>query len=234
MKRHRTSPTGTALPPLTPQKAAKRVRAARSQLRKSNTVDAAMALQKAELDHRDAFRDHLRLAVNNVRPKLLVLGYGRHGKDTVAELLRDRHGFRFISSSEFVGRECLWDAWGRYRYADFDAMYADRHNHRETWMQLIARYNTPDKTRTARTMLERGYDLYVGMRRLDELEASRHLFDYVLWVDRSRHQPPETGSMDITLENARPDLVIDNNGSLEDLRAKILETFSSIGLSSLS
>lgn len=217
----RTSPTGTALPPLTPQKAAKRVREARAQLRKSKTVDAALALQRAERDHRDAVSDHLELAVNNVRPRLLVLGYGRHGKDTVAELLRDMHGFRFISSSEFVGRECLWESWGRDRYTDFDAMYADRHNHRKKWMELIARYNTPDKTRTARTMLERGYDLYVGMRRLDELQASRNLFDRVIWVDRSEHQPPETGSTDITRDNARPDLVIDNNGTLDDLRAAV-------------
>lgn len=221
MTKHRLSAGGVALPPLTPNDAANRVRTARAQLSKTRSVDAAIALQQAQRDHREAVRDHLRLAVNNVRPKLLVLGYGRHGKDTVAELLRDRHGFKFISSSEFVGRECLWDEWGRDRYEDFDAMYADRHNHRETWMQLIAAYNTPDKTRTARTMLERGYDLYVGMRRLDELQASRHLFDRVIWVDRSQHQPPETGSMDITIDNASPDLVIDNNGTLEDLKAAV-------------
>ncbi len=224
----RTGANGVALPPLSPQNAAKRVRSARYQLIKSKTIDAALALQKAERDHRDAVRDHLSLAVNNARPRLLVLGYGRHGKDTVAEMLRDLHGFRFISSSEFVGRECIWDSWGRDRYPDFDAMYADRHNHRETWMELIAAYNTPDKTRTARTMLERGYDLYVGMRRLDELEASRHLFDHVMWVDRSQHQPPETGSMDITMENARTDLVIDNNGTLDDLREHVAAFIASI------
>lgn len=61
----RMSPTGTALPPLSPQKAAKRVRAARAQLRKSKTVEAAQALQKAERDHRESVRDHLALAVDN-------------------------------------------------------------------------------------------------------------------------------------------------------------------------
>lgn len=61
----RMSPTGTALPPLTPQKAASRVRAARAQLRKSKTVDAALALQRSERDHRESVRDHLALAVDN-------------------------------------------------------------------------------------------------------------------------------------------------------------------------
>lgn len=151
------------------------------------------------------------------RPKLLVLGYARHGKDSVAEMLHRKHGFRFISSSEFVGRECIWQVWGSVRYPNFEVMFEDRVNWREIWMQMISDYNTPDKTKTASTMLERGYDMYVGMRRFDELEASRDLFDYVIWVDRSEHLPPETGSMDITECNAQWDFKINNNGTLEDL-----------------
>lgn len=156
------------------------------------------------------------------RPKLLILGYGRHGKDTCAEMLA-AHGYKFVSSSEFVGREIIWETWGSIRYESFEAMFEDRVNWREQWMRMIAMYNTPDKTRTARTMLSRGYDLYVGMRRLDELEACKRakLFDYIIWIDRSEHLPPETGSMDITPENAQPDFVIDNNGSLDDLRVRV-------------
>ena len=160
------------------------------------------------------------------RPKLLILGYARHGKDTVAEMLHRKYGFRFMSSSEFVGREIIWETWGKTRYHSFEAMFADRVNWRKQWMEMISLYNTPDKAKTARTMLERGYDLYVGMRRYDELEASRDLFDYVIWVDRSEHLPPETGSMDITRDNARPDFVVDNNGTLEELERSVdyLET----------
>ena len=155
------------------------------------------------------------------RPRLLILGYARHGKDSVAEMLHRKHGFRFISSSEFVGREIIWEQWGQFRYPDFESMFEDRVSWRELWMQMISAYNTPDKTRTARTMLERGYDLYVGMRRMDELEASRDLFDHIIWVDRSQHLPPETGSMDITERNAQWDYKIDNNGTLEDLERNV-------------
>jgi hypothetical protein len=157
------------------------------------------------------------------RPKLLILGYARHGKDTVAEMLHRQHGYRFISSSEFVGREIIWEDWGRRRYPTFEAMFEDRVNWREVWMEMIAAYNTPDKTRTARTMLERGHDLYVGMRRMDELEASRHLFDYIVWVDRSKHLPNETGSMDITEDNAQWDYKIDNNGTLDELEKTVMD-----------
>jgi len=52
---------------------------------------------------------------------------------------------------------------------------------------------------------------------MDEYEASRHLFDYIIWVDRSEHLPPETGSMDITRDSAEADFTINNNGTLADL-----------------
>jgi len=164
------------------------------------------------------------------RPRLLIIGYARHGKDSVAEMLAEEYGFKFTSSSEFVGREVIWEDWGKARYDSFEAMFADRMNWRETWMRMIAEYNTPRKDRTARTMLDREYDLYVGMRRMDELVASGHLFDYVVWVDRSEHLPPETGSMDITERNAQPDYVIDNNGDLDQLRKNVQVFARDIGL----
>jgi len=160
------------------------------------------------------------------RPKLLILGYARHGKDTVGEILRDEFGFRFTSSSEFVAREVMWDNWGCAVYDSFEDMFADRVNHRVLWMQMISAYNTPDKAKTARTMLERGFDMYVGMRRQDELDVARELFDRVIWVDASLRHPPETGSMDITEESANPDWIVFNNGSLDTLRDNVRKLVS--------
>jgi hypothetical protein len=107
------------------------------------------------------------------KPKLLILGYGRHGKDTVAEMLHENHGYQFESSSHLIGRLAVWDNWGCAVYDTFEEMYEDRVNHRVLWMQMISAFNTPDKTKTATTMLDTGADLYVGMRRLDELEACK-------------------------------------------------------------
>ena len=36
--------------------------------------------------------------------KLLVIGHGRHGKDTVCEILRDHYGYTFESSSQFCSK----------------------------------------------------------------------------------------------------------------------------------
>ena len=42
------------------------------------------------------------------RPKVLVIGHGRHGKDTVAERLQQRYGLSFTSSSLFCAEKVIW------------------------------------------------------------------------------------------------------------------------------
>lgn len=147
------------------------------------------------------------------KPKLLIIGHGRHGKDTVAEMIQNSMDLKFTSSSLFVAQECIWNAWGKERYQSFEDMFEDRHNYRKTWADLISAYNTPDKTRTARTMIERGYDMYVGMRRADEFEACKaiNLFDYVIWVDASKRMPLEP-SDSMEMYQAMAQITIDNNG----------------------
>lgn len=150
------------------------------------------------------------------RPKLLIIGHARHGKDTLAKKIRDKLGFRFTSSSVFVGKECIWPEWGKERYNSFEEMFADRVNHRATWASLISAYNTPDKTKTAKIMIARGFDMYVGMRRMDEFTACRQakLFDCVIWVDAIKRLPPE-GRESMELTAACADLYCDNNGPEE-------------------
>lgn len=156
--------------------------------------------------------------------KLLIIGHGRHGKDTVAEILRDYHGRAFVSSSLFCSsfvRDEMEDIG--ITYSDFEACYEDRHNHRDFWFDAISRYNTPDKSRTAREMLEQGNDIYVGMRNREEFESCKRdkLFDCVVWVDRADHLPSEpTSSMELGKEDA--DLIIDNNSTKTALWLKVL------------
>ena len=146
------------------------------------------------------------------KPRLLIIGHGRHGKDTVAEIIANVMQLKFSSSSRFVAEKFIWDVWGKERYESFDDMFADRVNYRSTWKDLILAWNTPDRTRTAVTMLSEGNDMYVGMRSRDEFEANKEnkTFDYVIWVDSSKRLPPEDeDSMELTMEDA--DIVIDNN-----------------------
>jgi len=158
------------------------------------------------------------------KPKLLIIGHARHGKDTVAEKISNKMGLTFRSSSLFVAEECIWHQWGSRRYNSFEEMFSDRVNHRETWANLISAYNTPDKTRTAKTMLARGCDMYVGMRRRDEFAACQaaRLFDHVIWVDAIKRLPRESKkSMELNQSDA--DIYFDNNGPSKNIDALVCE-----------
>ena len=157
------------------------------------------------------------------KPYVLILGHARHGKDTVAEMIAKNFDVKFTSSSKFVAEEIIWPEWGKDLYKDFDEMFEDRVNHRARWADMIEAYNTPDPTKTAGTMFERGFDLYVGMRRMRELEACmcNGVFDHILWV-RNDGQPPEgKDSFDISITVA--DTIITNNHDLEMLEARVLK-----------
>jgi len=162
--------------------------------------------------------------------KLLIIGPARHGKDTAAEYLRDRHGLSFISSSAFLAETVIRPALaGRGMFYDsLAACYADRVNHRALWRELIEDFNREDPARLAREILALA-DCYVGMRMARELWASRALFDAILWIDASgRGLPPESReSMDITFDPAWM-IRIDNGGPVEAMFAQLDDWVRSI------
>jgi thermostable 8-oxoguanine DNA glycosylase len=156
------------------------------------------------------------------RPKLLVIGHGRHGKDTVCEILRQDYGFQFQSSSEFCARKFIYRALkSKYRYSDYDECYRDRHNHRSEWFDMIHEYCRDDYARLGRDIFAEN-DIYCGLRNKSEFHAMRNtgVFDYAIWVDRSDHLPLEDQSS-MNLEIWMADYVVDNNGRLEDLHRNV-------------
>ena len=152
-------------------------------------------------------------------PRLLIIGHGRHGKDTVCEILRDRYGFRFQSSSEFCARKFIYDELKlKYGYTNYAECYADRHNHRSEWYDMIHAYCRDDYARLGRDIFSEN-DIYCGLRNKSEFHAMRNtgVFDYCVWVDRSDHVlPAPRDSMNLEIWMA--DYVIDNNSTLELLQ----------------
>lgn len=158
--------------------------------------------------------------------KVLILGHGRHGKDSVGEILRDLLGYTILSSSWFAAERVMMPYFASIgvHYDSVEECYADRHtnNNRAVWYDQISAYNTPDKSRLPREVLEVS-DVYIGMRSAAEFEASRHLFDHILWVDASgRGVPPEgRDSMDIDYD-PKTMTWIDNSGSMWALPGIVL------------
>lgn len=145
-------------------------------------------------------------------PKLIVIGYGRHGKDTVCDILQNQYGFKFMSSSEFCNEKVIFPILAPiYGYTTFEECYSDRHNHRKEWFDLIAEYNMDDPAKLGTTLFSE-YDIYCGLRRKEELEAlvDQNIAEYVIWVDASKRLPPEDESS-CTVTQDMADFTIDNN-----------------------
>lgn len=158
---------------------------------------------------------------------ILILGHGRHGKDTLAQALHEKYGLVSSSSSEHAIR--LNDVFFKIRarccdagkdgpkYRDCAEAYADRHNHRAIWFETIQEYNEKYGYTELATDLLRENNIYTGMRSLLEYEAclEERIFDLILWVDRGLFVEPESeDSFKIKFDPQRMHY-INNNGRLE-------------------
>lgn len=160
------------------------------------------------------------------RLTVLVIGHARHGKDSVSEMLHERYGLSFSSSSMFCAERIVMPTFPPNTYQDVQACYDDRVSHRKHWYDTIVEYNAGDPARLAREMLESGSAIYCGMRSAFELGAcvAEGLFDVIVWVDASDRVGPES-SDSCTVTSGMADHVIDNNGTVEDLEHNVRTLF---------
>ena len=173
---------------------------------------------------------HDETIVGNPSRRILIIGHAQHGKDTVAEMLRDHYGIRFASSSHFAINKAIWPmVQGRGPWKSAQELYDDRANHREMLYHAIRAYNLIPGPPLAEQMFLEGYDCYVGMRSRDELEKSRSSFTAVVWVDASRRKPLEgPESMDLSRKDAN--FVVNNNGDLRTLEIEVDRLAGRLGL----
>lgn len=150
--------------------------------------------------------------------KILILGNARHGKDTLAELLSEQFGMTFKSSSEMAMEIFLFDMLKEKNgYETMQECFEDRVNHRQTWYLSICDYNKDDRARLAKDIVKE-HDCYVGMRDLDEFNASKELFDVIVWVDASKRLGTSENTNKIPVSEAN--IVVTNDGSFEDFKEK--------------
>lgn len=155
--------------------------------------------------------------------KIIVLGHARHGKDTTCEILKELYGLTFVSSSYFVAEKAVrpWLAARGIHYPSIEKCYEDRVNYRRQWYDAICEYNMQDAARLGRELFSK-FDIYCGLRNLREFQAlqKEKAFDVAFWVDRSKLVEPE-GKSSNTIMQIHADFVIDNNGTLEDLKGNV-------------
>jgi dephospho-CoA kinase len=159
----------------------------------------------------------------NKFPNLLFVGHGRHGKDSMAEIMQEYFGLKFKSSSQAAAEIFIYDELkGKYGYKTPEECFEDRVNRRAEWHDLICEYNKEDKAKLAKGILEHA-DCYVGMRDSREIKEciKQGLFDLIIWIDASKRLPLESkDSFNIDINDA--DIIIDNNGTFEEFKEKVI------------
>lgn len=184
-------------------------------------------------------------------PKLLIMGYSGHGKDTVAEMLKDEYGFTFTSSSRFCAQRIIWKAVKdpemarkRYihhkspgaitarrlhdeltvmkkRYNSFEDCYRHRHDFRGVWYALIATYCANDKAKLAKEIFQEN-DIYVGIR--SRLEFYGTINSGIVDHVIWIDADNQRGLESQTSCDVKPwmaDYIISNNGTLQELRDNV-------------
>ena len=169
------------------------------------------------------------------KPKILIIGHGRHGKDTVAEML-GLYANMTCTSSSYQAAEVIFPSINAFRaavpsmapYETALEAFDDRHSNRMIWKELISLYTAFDKAALAKLVLQQS-DIYVGMRCEEEYIASFDLFDHVIWVDASPRLEESDPSMGIPYSNTAM-IHIDNSGDLDDLLENVLSLITELGL----
>jgi hypothetical protein len=156
--------------------------------------------------------------------KLFIIGHGRHGKDTVAEFIRDKYGLTFESSSKFCAEHVVrpWLAKIGIEYDSLEECYDDRHTYRVEWYHAIMEFNEDDPSRLSREIFNT-YDMYVGIRSRVEFLAAKQYSDLSIWVDAFQRHPEPDPTCVILKSDC--DIVIDNNGSIEEQQEKLTRLF---------
>lgn len=158
--------------------------------------------------------------------KLLIIGQGRHGKDTVAEILRDYWGWSFRSSSHWAAEHVILPKAQQVHPSvdwDWKWLYDNRHDAsqffcgRQYWYDQILAYNKEHGGDAVCKGVLKEADIYVGMRSLYEFNASTDHFDHIIWVEATERLGKTEDESTMELYPTDADIIIDNNGSMVDL-----------------
>ncbi len=154
--------------------------------------------------------------------KIAICGMARSGKTTASKWITENTSLRYSRSTSEAAAQLVYDTikasskpcW----YRNVRDAWNDRVNRRAQWARIIWDYNQPSGTRLYEEMLEQGEDILDGIRKSSELKACRDLLDLSIWISR-----PNTHESNASCEIQAVDcdITIHNNGTLEELNAKL-------------
>lgn len=151
---------------------------------------------------------------------LMICGNGRHGKDTLCDILAG-YGYTHQSSSQAAAAIVFYEIKDKYGYKSVQECFEDRANHRKEWFDIISENNRENPTALTAAIYAHS-NIYCGIRRLVEFNKAKEegYFDLSIWVDACERLPEESPeSNEIRKEHC--DIVIYNNGTLEEFETRV-------------
>ena len=165
--------------------------------------------------------------MSNSLPTVAFCGYGRAGKDTAGKYLARVSPLRYAGSMSWHGKAYVAQRLGLCEQEAWDT----RHDRRQEWKDLLNEFRAGDPTRLVRLTLEHG-DIVPGIREPYEIVEGKKegLLTHTVWVHNPRVPVDFTTSYGPEL----CDLVVTNDGTVEEFHGKLLAWFKAAKIPLLS
>ncbi len=146
--------------------------------------------------------------------KVLLVGYGRAGKDCSGEWLHANRNCVYGGSTSLFLAKHVAPVLGQSE----EQCYRERHQNRDVWYQTGRQLREKDPGCLLRTGLALG-NVVAGVRDLCELRAARDqkLVDVIVWIENPR--VPVDPTVEFTKEDC--DLVLLNEADLPTLYGRL-------------
>ena len=158
-----------------------------------------------------------------MKPKILLVGYGRAGKDEGLGYLSAITGMKNAGCTSVYLTKYVAKELGITE----SVAYATRHANRDIWFELGQKLRENDPGILLREAMEHG-TLTGGVRDFAEIAAARefNLVDLIVWVENVR-VPIDTT---VKFGPEHCDVIVQNNGTMDEYQDKLRRLVAFAGL----
>lgn len=160
----------------------------------------------------------------NTNHKILLVGWGRCGKDCASAFLHEHCGLPATGSTSWAALPMM----AKLLNLPQQAAWEQRHNCRQVWKDALDDFRKNDPLLLINLALANGGVVVTGIRDKKELDAAKEagLFHRILWIDR----PGIPRDPTVTFEARDCTDYVKNDGSLERFHHNLIQWAVAAGL----